>query len=207
MNERHGSSTSSGSQPDTTTPQDPKATLKTYLEMLYAFVPVPQQYLYRGAPGFVLAHGVWHKPVPFPKWIPKGLPRSCFGNSITGAVMRGWKYIEGYALADCGEGMLFPTQHAWNLDGDGRLVDTTWLNRGVAYLGVEFSLARAFDAMYEGDGSVLDDWHREYEIFKHPWQGEDNSIPVSPKLQLLLDGKVDEFFDEEEIWTNTKSSS
>lgn len=45
-----------------------------------------------------------------------------------------WAYVEGYAIRrDDPEGIQF---HCWNLDRDGRLIDTTWDDDGAAYLGV-----------------------------------------------------------------------
>lgn len=127
-------------------------------------------YHYAGAADFVLQHGTWYDPGPVP--VPeRGPARACFGNAISLALKRpGLVYVEGYALAhDLAHD---PILHAWNATGDGQLADITWLNHGYAYLGCTFSIERADDATWYGDGCVLMDAQRDYPIFRAPWTGE-----------------------------------
>lgn len=67
------------------------------------------------------------------------------------------------------------------------LIDNTWLNTGVAYMGVEFSMERADDATWNGDCSILNDYYRRYPLYQKKWTGEDYSIqwPESERLKLL----------------------
>lgn len=43
-------------------------------------------------------------------------------------------YVEGYADSD-----LFPMEHAWVVDPDGRVIDNTWRKPGTVYYGVPFT--------------------------------------------------------------------
>ena len=136
-----------------------------YLELIRrVFSRKRDGFHYTGAADFLLQEGKFYEPVPFPKHIPQGAAKMCYGNAIMLAGLRpGWKYVEGYAHA------ILPVAHAWNLDEHGQLVDCTWLNTGTAYLGVEFSLERADAATWDGDASILDDWQRKWPIFREKW--------------------------------------
>ena len=147
--------------------------------------------IYSCAEDFVLQHGSWYEPVPYSiSW--RGLPKHCFANSIWLAAMRNWKYIEGFALAPVSATGVWATHHGWNVDEYGQLVDSTWLNTGVAYLGVEFSVERADDASWVGDASVLEDWRRGFPLFRKHWTGETFDTPTSERIQLIRAGKGDE---------------
>lgn len=88
---------------------------------------------------FVLREGQAFTPPPKNKPRPKGLRKGrdtyCFMNALH-AVMdhehEGWQYVEGYATG------FMPTHHAWAIDGDGNVVETTWKNAGTSYVGVVF---------------------------------------------------------------------
>jgi hypothetical protein len=139
-------------------------------------------FAYTSAEDFVLQHGEWFEPIPLPSEYEYGPPKSCFGTAIALSTMHGLTYVEGYGYYG---GAGFPIPHAWNTDAEGRLIDATWgafetetpSNRvpmpDAAYLGIRFSVGRADDATWNGDGSVLDDWKRRWPIFKHRWEGED----------------------------------
>lgn len=111
-----------------------------------------------------------------------GRQKMCFGNAIVLAGYYGLKYVEGFAIAPTGEIIL----HAWN-DDDGVLVDSTWANTGVMYLGVEFSVERADDATWNGDANILNDEKRNYPVFRERWRGEDYTLkwPDSDRLDFL----------------------
>ena len=172
-----------------------KRSLEVYLQMVKkARGPAAEGYIYAGPEDFLLSHGKWYDWQPWPSDVHRGMSRMCFGNAIILAASRGWKYVEGYAISQVGEDALFPTLHAWNLDEQDRLVDSTWLNTGIAYFGVEFSVERADDATWEGDGTVLEDWHRQCPLFKQPWRGETpaNAVPESRRLRLMREGNKEE---------------
>jgi hypothetical protein len=122
-------------------------------------------YHYAGISDFLLLHGVWYTPVPFPAGIKKGRARHCFRNALVLATAEpDYRYVEGYALAASN----FPVHHAWNLDRDGNLFDRTWKNSGTACRGVVFSFERASASDYP----VLDDPKSRFAIFREPWTGE-----------------------------------
>jgi hypothetical protein len=150
------------------------------LEQIRDFKTAREGYAYSGAEDFVLRHGEWFDPIPLPEEYDFGPPKLCYASSLILADIRMLTYVEGFAmLADIG----LPILHAWNVDEDGRLIDTTWRaidnetgeRRTVpaTYLGVRFSLGRAEDACWNGDTCILDDWMRDFPIFREPWEGED----------------------------------
>lgn len=129
-------------------------------------------FAYRGIEDFLLHHGIWYRPngkIP-PK---QGAPKQCFGNALLNAALYGVSYIEGVALAGK---LLVPMHHGWNLDMDDELCDTTWMNTGAAYLGVEFSMGRADNAMWFDDATVLDNPRNRFKLYREPWQGENHNL-------------------------------
>ena len=127
---------------------------------------------YRGIEDFVLQHGVWYRPNGL-RPPTKGAPKACFGNALFTGALHGLKYIEGFSLAPK---LPFAIHHAWNLDVNGNLADTTWLNSGLAYLGVEFSLGRADNAAWFDDGTVLDNPRSRQKLYRQPWTGENYNL-------------------------------
>lgn len=170
--------------------------LLAYLQAVRSVTAVAAELVYRGPSDFLLQHGEWHEVVDFPGGVKRGLPKHCFGNAILLSATKGWKYIEGYAMAPITEHDYFPTHHAWNVDDRGKLVDSTWLNTGLAYFGVVFSVERADEATWDGDASVLEDWHRGYPLFRGRWLGEtpSNAVRASWRIELLRAGKMRELY-------------
>jgi hypothetical protein len=86
---------------------------------------------------FVLTHGqVFEPPLrPRPKGVRNGTDKMCFRNAGHVALDHdrdGWQYVEGYGIG------IIPAHHAWVLDADGNVVETTWKESGSAYFGVVF---------------------------------------------------------------------
>lgn len=141
---------------------------------------------------FIAQHGRDYRPVPWKGDYKIGAQKQCFANALTLAGIHGLKYVEGICLAPSGEAIL----HGWNALEDGELVDSTWGNSGLIYLGVEFSVERADDALWNGEAHVLNDENRAYPVLRQRWQGEDYSLcwPYSDRLTLLREyessGKV-----------------
>jgi hypothetical protein len=146
------------------------------------------EFLYKGIEHFLLEHGRWYTPEPWTGKYMLGAPKQCFGNALILGATASIRYVEG--LATIPE-LPFPVHHAWNLDQRGVLVDNTWCNTGVLYLGVEFSLGRADDAIWNGDSNVLDDYQRGHPIFRQPWTGEDASLQWPCESLLLLRRALD----------------
>ena len=132
---------------------------------------------------FVAQHGRDYRPAPWISEYKLGRQLHCFGNALCMAGMFGLRYIEGFTLAPTG--MLL--HHGWNATRAGELIDVTWANTGLVYVGVEFSVERADDAMWNGEATVLNDENRNYPIFQQRWQGEDYTLewPYSDRLEAL----------------------
>lgn len=113
---------------------------------------------------FLLAHAREWDGHARPLDIPLGRMKECFKNAAQ-LIMRDWDdaltYCEGYA--DTG---VFPVHHAWVVDGEGRVIDTTWRERGRygheapasdwRYFGVPFTRHGLYEALAHGTYGVLD---------------------------------------------------
>lgn len=108
------------------------------LEFLRFSEPTPaaKAHSIRTAQQFVLDHGWWYEPTEIPKGIATGTIQECHTNSVDLTLDdSSLIYCEGYALFKSGG---VPTIHAWVTDGQGRAIDNTWPQPGVAYAGVPF---------------------------------------------------------------------
>ena len=176
----------------------PSESLRVALEQFRSFrKDVPAEWVYRGNEDFVLRHGEEYAPRALPEEYDYGAPKMCYGNAIWMAEAFGLSYVEGFAWTG-----YFPIHHAWNADADGNLIDVTWRAEegglripmpNSAYLGVRFSVDRADDATWNGDGTVLDDWRRDWPLLRQEWTGEDDSIEYesSPLLVAMRTGDAD----------------
>lgn len=87
---------------------------------------------------FVIRNGIVFNDVcPKAKW-PKGAQqgqlKACFENSTNAHWRAGLRYVEGIAMNN---ELQFPVLHAWNLDEQWRVVDTTWPDpSNCQYVGV-----------------------------------------------------------------------
>jgi len=81
----------------------------------------------------LLRGGSFYPPRSLPKGIKRGAFGQCFDNSRKLAKKKGWTYCEGVALT----GKYDVVQpHAWCVDQQGNVVDPTWEETGLAYLGL-----------------------------------------------------------------------
>jgi len=92
----------------------------------------------RSIESIVLRKGTaWLTPkIARPKGIRKGHYKMCFMNAFRLAETHrdeGWYYVEGLAISD---NTPIPLQHAWVINADGQLIETTWQNVGKAYYGI-----------------------------------------------------------------------
>ena len=113
----------------------------------------------------LLRHGSFWTPRALPARYRKRPVRQCFHN--TGDLVRRSKalrYVEGYA-AKLSLGI--PMHHAWAVDGEGRVVDTTWDNpEGAVYFGVAFPREQLAEQTPD-NGSLLYSWGRD--LLSEPW--------------------------------------
>lgn len=159
-------------------------TLLKFLTVCSAFTSTRPGFAYKSPHHFVAQHGAWYEFQPLPRTIRRGAPRICFANAIMTAVKHGLRYVEGYALSPVG---ILPIHHGWVASRTpGRLYEVTWPTPGLAYFGVEFSIGRADNCSWEGDASVLDDWHRHWPLLREPWTGEDWGRKWEPSEALQL---------------------
>lgn len=136
------------------------------LQFLRDSVPTPaaQAFLKRTFQQFVLEYGWWYYPAELPSSIARGTPNQCHKNAADlcgsdGSLI----YCEGYALFKPGG---LPTIHSWATNGDGRVIDNTWPQPGVAYAGVPFKdLFVVMTALKNhATVSLLDDYQNDYPL-------------------------------------------
>lgn len=131
----------------------------------------PEGYEYSGMQDFLVREGTWYTPSPLPQGVRRGVPKGCYGNALTQAILRGWTYVEGLAIPDIG--VPLPMQHAWNVTPEGVLVDNTWDEVGLAYIGVPFSIGRADRVIWGQNETIFENISDRFAIYKNKWQGED----------------------------------
>ncbi|CAB4130412.1 hypothetical protein UFOVP119_36 [uncultured Caudovirales phage] len=88
---------------------------------------------------FVLRHALpARRGSVLPAGVPMDQPKDCYRNAAHLAIANpGYTYCEGYAIRNS---LPLPIQHAWVVDGIGRVIDSTWSEpERCQYLGVPFS--------------------------------------------------------------------
>jgi len=148
---------------------DAEIKLRSQLESLRAFVAdkFSKDFHYRGMQDFVLRHSRFFDPRLLPKGIGPGPIRQCYSNAFVRASLQRIPYVEGYALSSSGSLHL----HAWNLDAEDFVIDTTWDPVGVAYLGVIFPdfVFRIFSADRKKH-PIIDDWRHGWPLLRVPFE-------------------------------------
>ena len=113
----------------------PQLCLRTYLEQVRDFAgQLPAKYHYRNVYDFVLREGRFFEPRPRPEQITLRHIGECFRNAFLTMVRTGLEYAEGYAVVS---GKV-PVLHAWNVDAEGSVIDSTWEPVGSIYFGIVF---------------------------------------------------------------------
>jgi hypothetical protein len=141
----------------------------------------PDQFHYKGISDFLLREGQFFEPRPLPAGIDYLEVKHCIKNAFWTALRERFVYVEGYAISCWSD---LPLLHAWNLDQQGFVVDTTWNPHGRAYFGVIFPLAtipRKRSTQY----SVIDDWEHGYPILRKAWDREAGGKQAFDELSLL----------------------
>lgn len=107
------------------------------------------------------------------------MPRQCFANAYKAALASKGRlrYVEGYAY-----GGFLPVLHAWNIDPDGKIVDTTWCGDGEdlraftrpkpgsAYMGVIFPIEYVRSQRTPDNTSMIDAWERNWSLLRKPYK-------------------------------------
>lgn len=118
--------------------------LKTYLEQVRNMFP--KQHTYEAV---VLVAGKSYTPPihPRPKGIRKGKDRECYRNAYHLSDKIGLRYVEGFSV------YMHPIaqveQHAWCVDKNDIVIESTWKFSGSAYYGIEFDLRFAENIMFD----------------------------------------------------------
>lgn len=112
--------------------------------------------------GYLLEHGQEWEASPLPEDIEQGDPKMCFVNAYNLARRNPGRlfYVEGYATA------VIPTDHAWCVDRQGRVVDNTpYWEDGHDYFGVKFTLTtlNAIQRITQGYGALVH-WEHWEEV-------------------------------------------
>jgi len=126
--------------------------------------PTAKAILKRTLQEFVLEYGWWYEPGALPGKISRGTPQECHKNATLLTVEDdSLIYCEGYALFRDASA---PRLHAWVTDGEGRAIDNTWPQSGVAYAGVPFqSLFVTMTTLRNHAAiSLLDDYRNRYPL-------------------------------------------
>jgi len=125
---------------------------------------LPTKYHYRNLYDFVLREGRFFEPHPRPDPIMLRHIGECFRNAFLTMMKTGLHYVEGYAAV----GSKHPVLHAWNVDSDGSVIDSTWEPVGSAYFGIIFPLS----IVRRAKTSVLNDWESGWPVLRESWAGD-----------------------------------
>jgi hypothetical protein len=141
----------------------PKAELLDFLRRSEA-TSAAKSILKRTFQEFVLEYGWWYEPAGLCKKVATGTPQQCHKNAADLTLADdALIYCEGYALFKSGS---LPTIHAWVTDGNGRVIDNTWPQPGVAYAGVPFKSEFVTMTALKNHAtiSLLDDYQNGYPL-------------------------------------------
>lgn len=142
---------------------------------------------------FILEHGREWESQRLPAGYPAGIPRGCFGNSqkilFSKAAQRdGLVYVEGYACSGS-LGFPFPTEHAWLVDPEGRVVDSTWEDPEIStYFGVPFNPEYVARTVRQAGVpcSMIDNFHDRWELVRTPSLAAEAVLPEESRVPSLM---------------------
>jgi hypothetical protein len=141
---------------------DRQISLRIYLEEARDFAgQLPTQYGYRNIYDFVLCEGRFFEPKPRPDSITLRHIGECFRNAFLTMMKTGLQYVEGYAVT----GSKNPVLHAWNVDAEDSVIDSTWEPVGSIYFGIVFPPS----IVERAQTSVLDDFESGWPVLRESW--------------------------------------
>jgi hypothetical protein len=104
---------------------------------------------------FMGSYSISSKPI-----YPKGKMKECFRNTHLLSYTQGLQYVEGYAMG------VIPVYHAWNLDSDGNIIDTTWKD-GSEYYGIVLNFKLVEETVNRrGCYGVIDNYQEGWPLLK-----------------------------------------
>jgi hypothetical protein len=138
---------------------EPELSLPAYLEGARDFAgKLPTKYHYRNVYDFVLREGRFFEPQPRPDSITLRHIGECFRNAFVTMTRTGLRYAEGYAVS----ARKIPVLHAWNVDAEGSVIDSTWEPVGSIYFGIVFPPS----IVERAQTSVLDDFESGWPLLR-----------------------------------------
>ena len=88
--------------------------------------------------GHYLEFGRFFRPQPLPRGFRRGKQNQCYGNAFDLAVRTaGLTYCEGFVLFSLGN-RAAEVEHAWCVAADGRVIELTLRQVGLAYFGIPY---------------------------------------------------------------------
>lgn len=109
------------------------------------------EWKYNSVMDFVLREGFAFEPVERPKHVGRGIVKECYKNAYVAANEHGLIYVEGYAAG------IIPSQHAWCIDQNNKVIEVTWEEAGHGYFGVPFNMEYIEDTVVaSGHYGVID---------------------------------------------------
>lgn len=84
----------------------------------------------------VLTYGRIFEAAPAEVQPKRGEPNLCYRNAFCASKAEGPVYCEGWAVPSLGYLTGLPVLHAWLLDAEGKVLETTWERVGLVYIGI-----------------------------------------------------------------------
>ncbi len=117
-------------------------------------------WLYHSYEGFIMWEGTPRIDVRVDV---SGRVKECYKNAYMAAIENDWSYVEGYAMSE-----ILPVMHAWCLDNEGQVVETTWETAGTEYYGVTLEIMWVTERIAATGmwGVMPNDYLNEYQLLK-----------------------------------------
>jgi hypothetical protein len=81
-----------------------------------------------------------------PEGVKKGENKMCFMNSYNLAIENNFGYVEGFAVCTV---CPLPLHHAWCIDRQGGVIETTWADAGLDYFGIPLEFSFIHEVLFE----------------------------------------------------------
>jgi hypothetical protein len=123
--------------------------------------------VYVNVEDIVLRHGRPYDGRALPESYEPGEKKQCFSNALDTMVSNpdDLTYVEGFAISDDG---IIAVHHAWCVDVDGNVVDTTWPEPGGTYFGVPLNRDYVTGVILAKRTDTVFDWMRGAELYDRP---------------------------------------
>lgn len=150
-----------------TTEDEMRTYLGQYAEMIrkmHAENNIGEDMRYHSVEELVLDQGTFFHGQELPEWAEQDAPQECYSNAFFLALDLGYRYFEGV-----GSTPFFPVAHAWVVDPDDNVIDTTWDDpQDRIYCGIEIpvDVVRAIIEETGYYGIYGNDWLRGSPILK-----------------------------------------